>query len=87
MAGAPFTWNSRLLDPAALSEARRGSGALLARGAAGTDRAAVRLAEHLRYRGAGTVSSSECRHLEFYFLEMNARIGGAPRREAVTAST
>ena len=38
-------------------------------------RAAVRLAEHLRYRGAGTVEFLvDAETFDFFFLEMNARI-------------
>jgi acetyl-CoA carboxylase biotin carboxylase subunit len=50
-------------------------------------RSAVRLAEHLRYRGAGTVEFLlDAETFEFYFLEMNARIQVEhPVTEAITA--
>jgi acetyl-CoA carboxylase biotin carboxylase subunit len=49
-------------------------------------RAAVRLAEHLRYRGAGTVEFlMDAERFDFYFLEMNARIQVEhPVTEAIT---
>jgi len=48
--------------------------------------AAVRLAEHLRYRGAGTVEFLvDAQSFDFYFLEMNARIQVEhPVTEAIT---
>jgi acetyl-CoA carboxylase biotin carboxylase subunit len=47
---------------------------------------AVRLAEHLRYRGAGTVEYLvDAETFDFYFLEMNARIQVEhPVTEAIT---
>jgi acetyl-CoA carboxylase, biotin carboxylase subunit len=48
--------------------------------------AAVRLTEHLRYRGAGTVEFLvDAERFDFYFLEMNARIQVEhPVTEAIT---
>jgi acetyl-CoA carboxylase biotin carboxylase subunit len=48
--------------------------------------AAVRLTEHLRYRGAGTVEFlMDAERFDFYFLEMNARIQVEhPVTEAIT---
>jgi acetyl/propionyl-CoA carboxylase alpha subunit len=40
----------------------------------GICQAAVRLAEHVRYRGAGTVEFLVTRDGEYYFLEMNTRL-------------
>jgi acetyl-CoA carboxylase, biotin carboxylase subunit len=65
----------RLLDPAPLPEDARG-GAVDPRPRAAGEiaEAAVRLARHIQYRGAGTCEFLVDREGRFYFSEMNTRI-------------